>query len=432
MVGASTVDCDARVRLNQLDARSRERASPHGTEMLHADGVHLRCRSNTRDRAVVAAHAKVVVRDVGQVVAEAERLIERDGVVEHAVHEHIVARRLQIQRARDGAGRHHRVQVRRVVRVDAEDVQEERALLLDDRAAEAEAVVDVLLGASHRHERTRARERTVAHQRVREVPQRPDAGLRDDLDGHAARAVELGGELIAGDADRSDHRLRRQRAALEAVDADDRAGTGHVLELLLQDRRIVRERVDLIARQHGAERRPVAVRRRLLFVLLHGDRGFHLPDREHRDLAVVASADTDVRKRPLLEARELDVDRVAAGRQSRDGRHAGIGRSRRRNGDASGRVVRAGDGHGRADDHGVGLIDDGDAQRAAGCRLCDEQQPQKDAHFSASNFFGSIFTLMLTRSNVVSSMVDAAPCRDLARPERLRERRVPPGRRPAT
>ena len=40
----------------------------------------------------------------------------------------------------------------------------------------------------------------------------------------------------------------------------------------------------------------------------------------------------------------------------------------------------------------------------------------KDAHFSASNFFGSIFALMLTRSNVVSSIVVAR--HRVANPER--------------
>ena len=154
---------------------------------------------------------------------------------------------------------HGGVQVWRVVGTDAERVDEERALVLNHRAAEAEAVVDVLFGAPDRHERAAAAQAIVAHQQVREVAQRSDARLRDDLNRHPAGGVKLRRELIAGDADRSNHRLGRQRPALEAVDADDGAGPGHLLQLLLQHRRVVRQRVDLIARQRRPERRTIAV-----------------------------------------------------------------------------------------------------------------------------------------------------------------------------
>ena len=60
-------------------------------------------------------------------------------------------------------------------------------------------------------------------------------------------------KLVARDADGSDLRLRGQRASLETVDADDGTGAGHVLELLLQLDGVVRQRLDLIACEHGPE-----------------------------------------------------------------------------------------------------------------------------------------------------------------------------------
>ena len=113
-----------------------------------------------------------------------------------------------------------RVQVGGVVRVDAEDAEIERALVLEQRAAQAEAVDGILLRTPDRHERAAAAQRVVAHSDRGVVADRSEARLRDDLDEDAAGAVVFRRELIARDADRSDLRLRRQRAAFEAVDAD--------------------------------------------------------------------------------------------------------------------------------------------------------------------------------------------------------------------
>ena len=52
-------------------------------------------------RLVVAADAEVVVREARQVVAEPQRLVERERVVHLAVDEQVVARRLQLQRVGD-------------------------------------------------------------------------------------------------------------------------------------------------------------------------------------------------------------------------------------------------------------------------------------------------------------------------------------------
>ena len=50
IVGASVADCESLSDREQLDARSRERAPPDGSEMLHAEGVHVGSRSNRRAR----------------------------------------------------------------------------------------------------------------------------------------------------------------------------------------------------------------------------------------------------------------------------------------------------------------------------------------------------------------------------------------------
>src|SRR4029077_52793 len=102
----------------------------------------------------------------------------------------------QFQRLGQGAGRQHRVEVRRVVRIHSEDEQAERALVLDEGAVQAAAKVGVALRSSRADERTGARERIVADAEVREVADGPEARLRDDFDRYAARAVEFGRELI--------------------------------------------------------------------------------------------------------------------------------------------------------------------------------------------------------------------------------------------
>ena len=210
--------------------------------------------------------AGVLVREMRRVVAEAECLIERHRVIELAVDEHDVARRPQVEGVRERAGRRGGIQVGRVVRLRAEHVDVERRLVLDQAPAGAAAEVDVPLGSPHRHERAAPAQRVVAHADVREVANGSETRLRDDFDRRAAGVVVLGGELIARDADRSNLRLRGQRGALEAIDADDGAGPGHVLQLLLQNRGIVGERLDLIASERGAERRAVAIGRRFLLV----------------------------------------------------------------------------------------------------------------------------------------------------------------------
>ena len=241
----------------------------------------------------------------------------------------------------------------------------------------------------------------------------------------------FGGELIARDTNRSNHRFGRQRSAFETVDADHRTGTRHVLELLLQDRRVVRERLDLLARQGRAKRRAVPVGGRLLFVLFHGDRRLDALDRQHGDLPVLAVPHADISQQPFFESGKLDLNGISARCERRDDCHTRVRRAHRRDRRGFRRFICRCDGDGRADDDRAGLIHDGNAQRSAGSGLGEEvrageiqrrssdqnheqlAQGRKDvvAHFGASNFRGSIFTLTLTRSNVVSSIVSPATAR---------------------
>ena len=329
-------------------------------------------------------------------------------------------RRLHIERVREDARRRDRVQVRRVVRVRAEHVQVERRLVLDQAPAGAAAEVDVPLGSPHRHERAAPAQRVVAHADVREVANGSETRLRDDFDRRAAGVVVLGGELIARDADRSNLRLRGQRGALEAIDADDGAGPGHVLQLLLQNRGIVGERLDLIASERGAERRAVAIGRRFLLVLTDRERRFDARDGENRHLLVVAVAHADVGERARVEAGERRLDAVASRPQAGDDRDSRTRCFHRLDRNVSRRILRAGDRHHRAGNDGAGRIDHRHAQRAVCRRLRvrmrapeeDEECRERAPHFGTSNFFASIFTLMRMRSKVVSSMVcPATACR---------------------
>jgi hypothetical protein len=231
--------------------------------------------------------------------------------------------------------------------------------------------------------------------------------LRDDVDEQPAGVVVLRGERVAGHVDRLDHRLGRQLAAFEAVDPHDRSAAGHLLELLRHLRGIVRERVDLLARQRGAERAVVAIGRRFLFVAAHGHGILQTLNREHDHLlVVVGGADAHILEDAGIEAGKLRGNQVPSGGQG-DRRDALIGSLHRIPRDAFRRVIEATDGDGGAGKNGARLIDHGHQQTAIARRcLCeerwgaeeDEEAPQQRRtahHFRTSNFFGSIFALIL-------------------------------------
>jgi len=153
--------------------------------------------------------------------------------------------------------------------------------------------------------------------------------------------ISIGGELIARDSDGSDLRLGRQRASFEPVDAEDGPRTRHVLKLLLQQRGIVGQRLDLFTCQHGAER-PAGIGRRLLLVLSDGHGGLQLREGQHRNLPVLAAAYPNVLESPRFEPRKLDPDGIAARSEARDGANPFVRRANRDGRWDGGRLFSAG------------------------------------------------------------------------------------------
>ena len=254
-------------------------------------GCRSRCESTFC--FVVGADSEVAIVAAVHGVPEPQRLIERERVVDLAAQIDVVAWRSQAQRFRSVALRSDDVDVGRVVRALAIGEEVERALLADERAAEAEVVGTKLFRPLARRKRTACARGAVAQRDAREYADGADAGLRDDFHRHAAGAVILGRELIARDADRSNLRFERQRAPLEAVDCNHGARTRHVFELASQLGRVVRECLQLLARERRSERRS-----RVGGVLLHRDSRLDGFDPQHDNLFVVPG-----RTRTLSECR---------------------------------------------------------------------------------------------------------------------------------
>ena len=303
-------------------------------------------------------------------------MIQRERIIHLPVHIQVVTRRFEAQRHRLRAVGQSGVQVGRVVRTDAVHIDIEGALLLDQRAAQPKPVVDILFGALHGHKRAAAAQRSVSRSEHRIVADRSEARLGDDLDGHAAGTMVFRRKLVARDADGSDLRLRGQRASLETVDADDGTGAGHVLELLLQLDGVVRQRLDLIAREHGPERLS-PVRRRFLPVLGHGNRRLDFLNRQHGDVFVLAAAHADIFEQSCLESRKLGLDRVAARRQVRDGGDAGVGSLDRCDRGGARRALRTDNRDGGADNDGAARIHHRHAQRAGRGSLRERTRSQR-------------------------------------------------------
>ena len=398
-----------RVAPRILEPRVDEGAAAERSDFLNPERVVVLVAVVGAIDLVVAADAEVVLRRVVLVVVDAQRLVLGDGVVEHRVDVLVGARLPQRHRLGDQpAGRLH-VEIRRVERGRTVQRDVERGAVLDQRAREVAAVLLLPLGPLDVDQRAAAGERAVAQVVAAAAAQRPDPRLSDDVDEQAAGAVVLRGERVARDVDRLDHRLGRQLAALEAVDADDAVAAGHVLQLLGHFGRIVRQRVDLLARQRGAERAVVAVGRRFLLVAADGHRILQTLDRQHDQLlVVVGAADAHVLEHAGIEAGKLRRDEISSGRQ-RDRRDPLFRRLRGFPRHRRGRLVEAADGDGGARQDGARLVHDGDDQPSVARRRLREQrrgagpQPQRHAqrhrrdprHFRTSNFFGSIFELIL-------------------------------------
>ena len=129
----------------------------------------------------------------------------------------------------------------------------------------------------------------------------------DDVDAVGVRRVVFGREGVADDADRADHVARRQRAAVEAVDAHARRAAGHLDELPHQLVRIVRQRLDLIVGQLRGQH----------VVRIGGGRLRIQPDfdgvgkpgqLQFELLFVVAGAEPHISELERIEARELRLD----------------------------------------------------------------------------------------------------------------------------
>jgi hypothetical protein len=291
----------------------------------------------------------------------AQRLILGQGVVERPLHVDVVARRPQVECLRHRARGTDHVEVRRRVRRVALEHERKRALLARKCAADRDHTRLHVFGAFDRRERRVAGQRARTHAVLHLTAQRTDAGLRDDVDEKRAGVVVFGSEAVAGDVDRFDLRFRRERGALEAVDADNRGAARHLGELLAQHVRVVRERVDLLACERGPECRR-AVDGDLLPVARHVHRVRQLLDRQRNGFFIVAGAHAHVRGDARIEAGELGFDRVTARPESHEHRDALRARRRRLDEHRLRRVVLTGNRHRGARQHAARLIHDGDEQ----------------------------------------------------------------------
>lgn len=223
--------------------------------------------------------------------------------------------------------------------------------------------------------------------------------------------MKLGRELIARDADGPNHRLGRQRPALEAVDANHGAGSRHVLQLLLQHRRIVRKRLDLIAGQRASKRGPPPIRRGLLGIERHGHVGLDALNRQYGDLPILARSDAHAADHTCVESRESRAHGVETWLQCGEHRHARAVGAHVRYQRGVGLRLGTSDAHDGAHDDRAGLVHHGDAQRPSASDLPEKPHREQRPHRGASSFRGSIRTLTLTLSNVVSSIVVPAIAR---------------------
>ncbi len=362
-----------------LHPRAGEHAAADRPHVLHAEVVIRIFRRVGAFLEVVLADAEVLGSVPVAEVAEAQRLIERQGVVDVGVDAHVVARCAEAQRFRSRVGAVGRADVRCLERVEPVDVEVERGLLRHERAVQVHIEVLQLLRSACRRKRAAPAQPSAAIAERGVVANRTEPRLGDDLHRRAARRVVLRRELVARDADGSNHRLGRQRRALEAVYLDDRAGPGHVLQLLAEDVGIVGQRLELLPREHGAEC-GLAIGGRLLLVALHCDCILQARDRQHHHLLVVAGTDPDLGQRARLESGKLGADGVAAGRQPgkvRDALGIGLhGRGRLPLGGGFGAL----DGDGRVGDDGAGLIDDRHLERAGACALSGDGRRGAEHH----------------------------------------------------
>ena len=223
------------------------------------------------------------------------------------------------------------------------------------------------LGSLGHRKRTAAAQAAVAESQLRHAVHRAEARLRDDVDDNAFDVVVFCGKGVAGDVNGFDLRLRRQLAALEAVDADDGVAAGQVLQLPLHFRGIVGQRIHLLARQRRAER-AVPIGGRNLVVLRHIHGVEHALQRQYHDVLVVARAHAHVPQQPQLEAGKFRHDRITARHQARNCGDALAGRLNRRNGRGLGRIIEPYDADLCIGDDGAAWVGNRDEQSRVAAR----------------------------------------------------------------
>ena len=214
---------------------------------------------------------------------------------------------------RRAAAREHGQEIGRRVLGPAAPVDREGRPVRPDRPRQAVPVLAHLLGALGCRERVSRVEGLVQEVEIDVPPQRPVAGHRHDVDErHSCHpAVVLRREHVeAGQPDGSDLRLRGKLAPREAVHANHRPGGRQRLQRGLHLVGIVRQGVDLLAREHRTERAAARVQRRGLAVAAHGDRLVELLDLQGRAHTGFPSAHPDVAENGGVKPRELHLDAV--------------------------------------------------------------------------------------------------------------------------
>jgi len=348
-------------RVRDAQARIGEHPALKRTGVLNAE-VRRGVRGVIRTLGlVVRADAQVVCRVVQLIERQANRLIFRQRVVEQSLDVEVVSRRPEVERLCYRAGGLDDVEIGSRVRRVALQREREGALLARERPANDEDTDLHVLGPLDRRERRVARQRPGTHAVLGLAAQRAQARLRDDVDEEGARVVVLGREAVARDVDRFDLRLRRQRRALETVDADDRRTARHLGELLAQDGRVVGQRLDLLTCQRRPERGR-AVDGDFLPIARDVHGVGELLNRQRYRFFILAGAHAHVGVHTGLETGRLGFDCVAARPEPTKRRHSLRICRHRLHQHRLHRLVLTGDGDDGARQHAAGLIHDGDRQ----------------------------------------------------------------------
>ena len=158
-----------------------------------------------------------------------------------------------------------------------------------------------------------------------------------------------------------------------------RAAAGDVLQLLRHLVGIVGQRIHLLARERAAKR-ALPIGRRLLGVAADGNRILEVLQRQHDHVLVLARADADVLQHAGLKPRELGLRSVAARLQPGNRRDTQVGGWSRRDRRGLRGVLESGHGDRRGRNHGAGLIDDGEEQRAVAGGLASARTQRRISH----------------------------------------------------